>query len=751
MTLSQTQPETVTGDAVPEATGDVPAPGDAKAPAAALLPRTYDGDDLVLQGVAAVALLLVTKPDHAGFEEVSRAWDEYEARVRVDPVACPLTELLARLPLDTFELRCLLLLIGMHTEPLLNRLVAQVEDQPLAVGLTVRAVLRHLLHDAASRLTGRRSFLPGAPLVDRDIITLGVLEGHSEDGLLDRPLLLTNPGVRFLLSERAVPRLRTALYEMERPDVMLQDVVLPLERIEAFRRFAAVQAATWTDIWQGRAPNATRILLSGPNGSGKSMLSRALANHLGCPLLVLRATSLPHGPGLTEALRDLFADAWLVRGLVVLETCDAILRPEDSRRALVLDALDEFDGLVLLHTSEPGLLDGAIERRLSFHFALRLPDATARHQIWEVHLPPDVPLGDDVDLGALASRFDFDGGTIAKAAAQAAKMAREQAGEGSQTLVTQQHLLNSCFAQVPEIADDLVVRVQGSHTMADIVLPTEAQKVIHEFLDACRNQSTVLSQWGFGRRLATGKGVVAIFDGPPGTGKTFCAEIIASELGRPLHRVNIAEVVSKWVGETQKHIRQVFQQARITHAVLLFDEADSLFSSRVGEARTSQDRQANMEVNLLLQEIERFPGVCILTTNLFGAIDPAMKRRILFRASFDEPTVEQRERIWSLLCPPEAPRASDVDFAALAKTFELNGALIKNALLRAAYRACAAGVPLSQQQMVESCIDEYKAAGKLYRPHKPKPRRHGEDRVEVKVDASGTPARTLPDDRTERQ
>jgi len=236
-------------------------------------------------------------------------------------------------------------------------------------------------------------------------------------------------------------------------------------------------------------------------------------------------------------------------------------------------------------------------------------------------------------------------------------------------------------------------------------------------ISACRNQNVVLNHWGFGDVLSTGKGITCLFDGPPGTGKTLTAEILAGEIGRPLYRISLPDVVSKWVGETEKHIKQVFQHARISHAILLFDEADALFAKRSTEVTSSNDRYANMEVNLLLQEIERFTGTCILTTNHFGLMDDALVRRIQFRVQFEEPDQELRARIWRNLCPPAAPLSSDVDFEELSWDFDMTGGNIKNALMRAAYRAAdnekASKRRITQEILKEACQDECSSAGKL--------------------------------------
>src|SRR5262249_35811432 len=186
----------------------------------------------------------------------------------------------------------------------------------------------------------------------------------------------------------------------------------------------------------------------------------------------------------------------------------------------------------------------------------------------------------------------------------------------------------------------------------------------------------------FAERLASGKSLTALFWGKPGTGKSFAARIIANLLGKRLFAVNLDQILSKWMGETEKNIRTVFQAAASTGAVLLFDEADSLFAARV-EATSAHDRSANMITNLLLQEVEEYAGIVVLTTNLKENIDEAFERRMLFNVEFPFPDEELRQRIWETIPPYQAPIAADVNFAALAKAFKLAGGEIKKCLVRA--------------------------------------------------------------------
>ena len=262
---------------------------------------------------------------------------------------------------------------------------------------------------------------------------------------------------------------------------------------------------------------------------------------------------------------------------------------------------------------------------------------------------------------------------------------------------------------------ELAVKSRTAFGLEKLVLPEVEMGKIGEILSACKHREYVLTTWGFGDSLTKGRGLCVLFDGPPGTGKTFAAELLAHELRLPLYRVHIPNVVSKWVGETERNISKIFQRARSARAVLLFDEADSLFGRRNQNAQSSNDRYANMEVNLLLQEIEAYDGITFLTTNLFGNLDEALQRRIQFRVTFPFPDPPQRASIWQVLTPRAAPLAEDVDFNALGKRFELAGGHIKNALLRAAYRARDEGDEITQRHLAEAAIAECQAQGKIVR------------------------------------
>ena len=234
-----------------------------------------------------------------------------------------------------------------------------------------------------------------------------------------------------------------------------------------------------------------------------------------------------------------------------------------------------------------------------------------------------------------------------------------------------------------------VETIVPQRTFADVVLPAETRRTLDEALAQVRNHTLIFGRWGLGERHATGLGLAFNFAGPPGTGKTICAEAIAHALGMKLLVVDYAEVESMWMGETPKNIAGVFRAAVEQNAVLFFDEADAIASRRSGTAM-AYDRESNLSVNVLLRELDGFNGVVIFATNLAAHFDPAFERRIRTHVRFLMPGAEERERIWQVqIHPRKTPLARDVSFRVLAGKYEMSGGDIKNAVLKAAAAAAA--------------------------------------------------------------
>jgi SpoVK/Ycf46/Vps4 family AAA+-type ATPase len=260
--------------------------------------------------------------------------------------------------------------------------------------------------------------------------------------------------------------------------------------------------------------------------------------------------------------------------------------------------------------------------------------------------------------------------------------------------------------------DTLARRLQPRHTWSDIVLPDDPRGQLEQVCARVRCRQRVLGDWGFARRLGPNAGVNALFSGPPGTGKTMAAEVLATELGLDLYKIDLSSVVSKYIGETEKNLERIFSAAESANVILFFDEADALFGKR-SEVRDSHDRYANVEISYLLQRMEEYDGLAILASNLRQNMDEAFTRRLHFIVEFPFPGESDRRRIWDAHFPPELPREPDVDSASLARSYKLAGGSIRSIVLDAAFLAAAESRSMSARHLRQAAKREYQKMGKV--------------------------------------
>jgi ATP-dependent 26S proteasome regulatory subunit len=271
-------------------------------------------------------------------------------------------------------------------------------------------------------------------------------------------------------------------------------------------------------------------------------------------------------------------------------------------------------------------------------------------------------------------------------------------------------LWEACLTSTRPRMDLLAQRLDAKATWDDIVLPEETLALLRQIADQVRQRNTVYNEWGFRQKMNRGLGISALFAGPSGTGKTMAAEVIANQLHLNLYRIDLSQVVSKYIGETEKNLRRVFDVAEGGGALLFFDEADAIFGKR-SEVKDSHDRYANIEISYLLQRMEQYHGLAVLATNMKSALDVAFMRRLRFIANFPFPGPKQRQLIWPKVFPPATPKA-DLDWERLAG-FDLTGGSIHNVVLNAAFLAAQAGTPVTMPLVLEAARAEFR---KLERP-----------------------------------
>ncbi len=631
--------------------------------------------------------------------------------------ALGLPSLQRRLGLDDADADVLLHAVAAQLDPSLAKLHTKLSGTAfhpwLDVGLAVQ--VRH--DGVAERLRARARFEPEAPLLQHRLIALDRARPEAKDNVNACEIKLPPRVARVLLG--ADPTAGASTFaRLTTPDVTLDSVVLPDDARAELEQLLAAQPGLGTRLtewgYDALLPSgrAVVVLFTGPPGTGKTLLATALAARLGKKLLTIDGPRLAEaGRALETELDELFVEARLADAVVLFDACEVLFAGRASARgAALMRALDRFDGLVILATSAPERLDPTLDRRVLLRLPLEVPTGAMREKIWRALLLPTVPLAADVDVNQLAKRYELSGGSIRSAVLYAVSKA---VARGAASTLTRADLDAAAQAQLRGDLTAWAERTSTRLTLDVLVLPPDEKSQIEEIIAAGRNRAKVLHSWGFNEKLPTGKGLIVMLSGEPGTGKTLAAEVIASELGLNLYRVNPAKVVSKYVGETEKNLNEILAQAKSTHAILFFDEADALFSTRVAKVETANDRFVNMETNFLLQQLERYEGIVILATNLETSIDQAFKRRIAYHIVVPFPKPVDRERIWRTLMPSRAP-VGKIDYARLGKTFELSGGHIKNAILRAAYIAAQRDALIDYDLLAEAAEKECAAAGKLF-------------------------------------
>jgi SpoVK/Ycf46/Vps4 family AAA+-type ATPase len=353
---------------------------------------------------------------------------------------------------------------------------------------------------------------------------------------------------------------------------------------------------------------------------------------------------------------------------------------------------------------------GSLYHKSFIDIELPIPPYLIRKQLWQQQWNGDLALAGDVDVSDVANKFRFSGGQIRDAVTMARNLARWR--YPGNELVTLQDLYSACRKQSREILSTLAHKIQPKYGWDDIILPEDQREQLREICGYVKHYYTVYGDWGFDRKLSLGKGLNILFAGPSGTGKTMAAEIIAHELGLELYKIDLSEIVSKYIGETEKNLDRIFQDGQTSNAILFFDEADALFGKR-SEVRDSHDRYANIEIAYLLQKMDEYDGVVILATNLRKNIDEAFSRRMHFAVEFPIPEESDRYRIWKSIFPPEAPLTKETDLQFMARQFKITGGNIKNIALGAAFLTAEDGGYINTENLIRATKREYQKMGKL--------------------------------------
>ncbi|MCD8389929.1 MAG: ATP-binding protein [Oscillospiraceae bacterium] len=588
----------------------------------------------------------------------------------------PLLQLCRRCGLDSFQRSCVALAYGATLDQKYEKLLAYLQDditrKDPSVSLAVQLFLPplHTVEEYQAKFSEQNRF---TDLFVREKLTAG-------------ELVLCQTVLRFLSIGTVPPSLGVCLFDgaLQEPDGALIIGHDLAQRLDA----VACEPPPWV------------VCLHGDAGSGKRFQIQHLMHRKGRKCVFADMDTDDQA----ERIREAALSARLTEASLCcyhLDQTDEAGKkgpPPDKLLQMILGQDIGENGLFLLSQLP---IHNQMDR---LTVDLEVPPTTEHERIllFRAFLRND-ELEDGTSVEELASKFRFVPRQIRLACEQASGLARL---DGT-AAVSNRLMHRCCYRQAVHKLGDLASPVKPAFTWDDVVMPEDQKKLLQHACSHIRYQPQGYYDWGFDRKITYGRGLSLLFAGVPGTGKTMCAQVIANALNMEMYKINISQIISKYIGETEKNLQAVFSEAKRSDCILFFDECDALFGKR-SEVKDAHDRNANVEVAYLLQQIEEHDGVCIMATNLIGNIDAAFMRRITYVIHFPFPDAAMREAIYRRTIPASAPLADDIDWTFLAEKFALSGGHIKNIVLSAAFMAAQENQPIGMSQLLRAAIGELK-------------------------------------------
>jgi AAA+ superfamily predicted ATPase len=648
--------------------------------------------------------------------ELRRYWDEAAELSRTiatrlaatsGGVSLRLEKLPALFGLSEVEKDILLACMLPELDARYRRLFSYLQDDASRTRPNIELIMQIFTSEAGCEAC-RHLFDFCAPLFRHHL--LAPIDNQMEEPMPLRALRVDDRITGWLLGDDQVDSALKNVASLSNRTVNWDDLVLDGEHRSRLQSLAG-----W---WTGhrRSGTGAAVLLHGPYGSGRLTTAQAIVTQIAAPLLVVNIASAQRSSVSWERIVDLaYREARLQNAAIYWSGFELLLATDAAHRlTALLAAAEDFFGLTFFGSAKD-LVPAKHFRDVPFlHISLPMPAYAIRLQLWDRSLPAELP-NYSVVTESLANGFQLTAGQIADVMATAYGLASTRDPENP--TLSPDDLFEGCRRQSGHNLATFARRIEPRTTLTfnDLVLPKSNRCQLDELRARIRNRNRVYDGMGFEHRFTLGKGLIAMFTGASGTGKTMAAELLAREQGVDLYKIDLSEVVSKYVGETEKNLNRVFEEAEDSNAIIFFDEADALFGKR-GDVKEAKDRWANIEVNFLLQRVEEYSGVVVLASNLRQNIDEAFLRRIHIIVDFPSPDAELRARIWNKTFPAGVEHPPEPEIRALAERFRVPGGSIRNIVLDAAFRAMAtAGTDrpvITLRHLVLSIAREYQKLGK---------------------------------------
>ncbi len=600
--------------------------------------------------------------------------------------------------LSWLERQIVIMSLAAELHPKYQKVYGLIADDTSIKYPTLEIVLRILYDDPAEFIKHKTEWIYGGSL-QKFLLSDSPWNTYEQN----REMCLNTRIVNYLLCNGKYFQEFERHIEIFHPDSVLAPMLIQTE----------LQDKLWNYHTTDLQERETFLLhLEGANGTGKTFQIRHICHKLGRTLLLVDIKVFLSDTSPEKLIKSILCETVLQNAVLAVKMPNTIEdKIIDGLIELKTEYIKEFPKGEIFYILSTDSLKKYMpsQKEMLLHFSLELPDEQERKILWQA-MGEYYKFSTVVNWGEFASKFRFTPGQIM----DTLKLASINAtGNRSRSEGIDINSLNlACYQNGKSHLITKARKIEAKFHWDDIILSEDARNLLKDACNQMKFRQTVFGDWGFNKRLSYGKGLSMLFSGPPGTGKTMAAQVVANELQLELYKVDIAKMVSKYIGETEKNLEGIFDEAQLSNAILFFDEADAIFGKRT-EVKDSHDRHANVETAYLLQRIEDYEGVTILATNFMKNIDDAFLRRFNFVIEFPFPNATYREMIWRSLFPKETPLQEDISFPWIAEKFEVSGGNIKNIVLAAAFIAAEKNEEVGNSHIIKAALTELKKIGKM--------------------------------------
>jgi SpoVK/Ycf46/Vps4 family AAA+-type ATPase len=652
-----------------------------------------------------------------------------------------LIQLSKRFELSLFETRIILFCLAPEIDSKYERIYAYLHNDVTKRRPTMGLILDTFCNSIEEKARFRKYFMQSSKLFKFSLLKFkGLKDGDISWHMLSSPIHIDEHITSYILNNQdkldwRIEPFATLLKPWENDERSLSNQFFIFNDLKK-RILSIVKKRSQNSNITNLKSQKTILYFIAPNGTGKKTLAKEISRELGLPLMIADLSrSESYKADFEDMMALLFKELIIQNAILFIDNFNYIWKNEtiidseleirSSNSKLSTDYDMKLNILLRNIESSPQqiiILSGESELPLDrfgyrqYPITIKLPEFSyvTRKNLWSESLN-DYDLDEDVNIDDLSTKFHFNAGQIKNALLDVnnAHLLKNGHDDNIRSHITSSELYEACRLQSSRRISSLAKRLDLDYTLEDIILPPDKKRQIVEILNIIKFKNQVFYDWGFEEKLSFGKGLNILFAGESGTGKTMTAAIIAKELNLDLYRIDLSSIVSKYVGQTEKNINKIFNEAKASNAIVFLDEADAICGKR-SEVKQAQDRYANIEINFLLQKLEEHEEIVILASNLAKNIDDAFVRRMHCWIEFPSPDLESRLRIWKNMFPEKAPLDTNtVDFNFLAKQFQITGGIIKNIAISSAFLAKESGSnKITMDHIIKASKREFDKMGK---------------------------------------